>query len=163
MINESNTVCAICGHVCKPRGLGAHMRLKHGIKVKTVVKHISDSSDSSDSSGRVQRPSDWKNKKERVVASRIDKADPPLTQELDYVGKYKCTVCGKYYSIDEYSGRNFAGNENVTECWDCHVEKNSARDELGRRMCINCGCWFGKSIPSYERCITGKEHVFKDN
>ena len=120
MTSESNTVCTICGHVCKPRGLGAHMRLKHGIKVKTVVKHISDSSDSSDLGGRVQRPSDWKNKKERVVASRIDKADPPLTPELDYVGKYKCKDCGKYYSLDEYSGRDLVGVHLIGRCLSCY-------------------------------------------
>ncbi len=40
----SNTKCDICGKTVKPRGLGSHKRLQHGIVVReiTIVKGVRD-------------------------------------------------------------------------------------------------------------------------
>jgi len=79
--------CSICGKVCRPGGIGAHMRLKHIMKVKTVVGPVRESSDISgtvsDISGesselseaRVQRPSDYVKKNEVVVDAREEPID----------------------------------------------------------------------------------------
>jgi len=90
MVKQNNTVCFICGHKCKPRGLGSHMRLKHGIVVKTVVKDLSDSSE------KVQRASDWRNKKQKVIDVTLNKANPPAWLEdtlsgiiMPSISKYK--------------------------------------------------------------------------
>jgi len=115
MSKENNTVCPKCGKKCKPRGLGAHMRLAHGIKVETVVRKISDSSgdisDSSKSISRSQRPSDYIKKKSEIVETKVEQI--------------------------------FRGP-----------------DELGRRMCKNCGGWWGDTVPAHYPCVKGKEHEF---
>jgi len=33
-----NLVCDVCGATVKPRGIGSHMRLKHGVIIKKTVK-----------------------------------------------------------------------------------------------------------------------------
>ena len=88
MQTGNNKVCPVCGKICRPRGIGAHMRLQHGVKLKTLISdssdssdHINDSSDHiSDSSGhiselsdlRVQRPSDFVKKHDKIVETRTE-------------------------------------------------------------------------------------------
>jgi len=80
MTKIEGNICPECGHPCKPRGLGAHLRLKHGIKVTTVVKHLSDLSDSS---GKIseKRPSDYLRKKAKVVEVKMEEAPPQTVPE----------------------------------------------------------------------------------
>ena len=97
MSKEGYTACTICGHLCKPRGLGPHMRLAHGIVVKDVVKNISDLS----GDVKTKRPSDYLRKKSEVIEVKIEEAAPqtvpkPVTPELDYIGKIQCAYCGKW-------------------------------------------------------------------
>lgn len=97
MNEQSKTVCKICGHKCKPRGLGAHMRLKHGIKVETVVKHISESSgDISEAISRSQRPSDYIKKKSQVVETRVEQ----IFRGPDELGRMMCKNCGGWWPPD---------------------------------------------------------------
>ena len=63
-------ICEICSQVIQPGGMGGHLRLKHGIKVKTVVKQVRDVSDVSDV--REQRPSDYVKKRSEVIEKRVD-------------------------------------------------------------------------------------------
>jgi len=88
MQTGNNKVCPVCGKICRPRGIGAHMRLQHGVKLKTLISdssdssgHISELSDHiSDSSGhiselsdlRVQRPSDFVKKHDKIVETRTE-------------------------------------------------------------------------------------------
>ena len=81
-------ICEICGKVIQPGGMGGHLRLKHGIKVKTVVKQVREVSrevsgdvrDVREVSGQVrdvsdvreQRPSDYLKKRSEVVEKRIE-------------------------------------------------------------------------------------------
>jgi len=83
MGRQINNVCTICGHKCKPRGLGAHMRLKHGIKVETVVRQSSDLSNSSQDVKKM-RPSDYLSNKKEVVEVKIVEAAPQRVPEPAY-------------------------------------------------------------------------------
>jgi len=84
-------ICEICGKVIQPGGMGGHLRLKHGIKVKTVVKQVREVSRevSGDVRGvrevsgqvrdvsdvrdvREQRPSDYVKKRSEVIEKRVD-------------------------------------------------------------------------------------------
>jgi hypothetical protein len=81
-------ICEICGKVIQPGGMGGHLRLKHGIKVKTVVKQVREVSrevfgdvrDVREVSGQVrdvsdvreQRPSDYVKRRSEVVEKRIE-------------------------------------------------------------------------------------------
>lgn len=40
MRKGKNRVCNICSKLIQPRGMGGHMRLAHGITVKTIVKNM---------------------------------------------------------------------------------------------------------------------------
>lgn len=42
MRKGKNRVCSVCSKLIRPRGMGGHMRLAHGITVKTIVKHVHD-------------------------------------------------------------------------------------------------------------------------
>jgi len=42
MRKGKNRVCNICSKLIQPRGMGGHMRLAHGITVKTIVKNMRD-------------------------------------------------------------------------------------------------------------------------
>lgn len=97
MREGKNKICTICGKTCRPGGIGAHMRLKHGIKVKTIVKHISGHiSDASDLSGdvsdiRVQRPGDYVKKRSEVVETRIEPAiESILADKYNLLGREEC-------------------------------------------------------------------------
>jgi len=149
--------CDICGKMVKSQGIGGHKALVHGVVEKVILSNTSK-----DMSTRVQRPAAYIKKKEQVIGTRVDAMPTPnFDMRPDLVGMYKCSICGKHYSsTSEYSGRNFAGNENVKYCWSCHVERNSVRDEMGRRMCKNCGRWFGDTVPAGYPCVKGKEHEF---
>ncbi len=79
-------ICEKCGQVIQPGGMGGHLRLKHGIKVKTVVKQVREVSREvsgdvrgvSEVSGQVrdvsdvreQRPSDYRKKSIEVIDTR---------------------------------------------------------------------------------------------
>lgn len=84
-------ICEVCGQVIQPGGMGGHLRLKHGIKVKTVVKQVREVSrevsgpvrgvrevsgqvrDIRDVSDvREQRPSDYVKKRSEVIEKRVD-------------------------------------------------------------------------------------------
>lgn len=85
-----NKVCPVCGKVCRPGGIGGHLRLKHGIVVKTMLKHVREVRDvSGDVSGevsevrdvsgevsdeRVQRPSDFVKKHDKIVKTHAEPA-----------------------------------------------------------------------------------------
>jgi len=112
-----NRKCEKCGKVVKPGGIGSHMRLAHGIKVKIVVNHLSEDSshsseDSSHLSGnsshlshsshlseRVQRPSDYVKKKSEVV---IETKDSPAIQSPDEWGRMLCKKCGGWFMPYEW-------------------------------------------------------------
>lgn len=98
MTKEAKNVCHLCGKAVKPRGLGAHLRLAHGVIEKTVLsnssehksKHLSDVSDVSEvksSDLREIRPSDYVRKKESVIEQKILPQFPVITPSLNYVGK----------------------------------------------------------------------------
>jgi len=173
--------CEKCGKIVKPGGIGSHMRLAHGIKVKTVVNHLSEdsghssgnlshssgnlshltdnlshSSHSSHSSERIQRPSDYVRKRtEKVVEIRTE----PFN--LIPLENYKCKDCGKWYKIDEYQLKSSEGTASVQYCWACYVKRNQGLDSLGRLMCKNCGGWFvPDTIPHGYDCVPGKRHEF---
>ena len=42
MRKGKNRVCNICSKLIQPRGMGGHMRLAHGITIKTIVKNMRD-------------------------------------------------------------------------------------------------------------------------
>lgn len=42
MRKGKNRVCSICDKLIRPGGMGGHVRLAHGIKVKTIVKYVRD-------------------------------------------------------------------------------------------------------------------------
>jgi Zn finger protein HypA/HybF involved in hydrogenase expression len=100
-------ICEICGQVIQPGGMGGHVRLKHGIIVKTVVKQVREVSRevSGDVRGvrevsgqvrdvsdvREQRPSDYVKKRSEVTEVRKDR--------WEYVGEgwgLKCNKCEWY-------------------------------------------------------------------
>jgi len=92
-----NVTCLICGKVCRPGGIGGHVRLKHGLNMKTMVMRVSDvrgdvrdvpgdvrdvPGEVSDVRGevsdiRVQRPSDPIGKNEVVVDSCVEPIGDP--------------------------------------------------------------------------------------
>jgi hypothetical protein len=85
MTKEAKNICPICGKVVKPRGLGAHLRLAHGVIEKAVLSNSSEhkSEQLSDTSGlskvkssdlsdlREIRPSDYLKKRESVIKKKI--------------------------------------------------------------------------------------------
>jgi len=79
MRKGKNRVCSICGKLIRPGGIGGHMRLKHGIKVKTIVNHVSDIRGGAQSDildmrevpGSKQRPSDYVKKSIDLVETSI--------------------------------------------------------------------------------------------
>jgi hypothetical protein len=91
----------VCGKKIAPGGMGGHMRLKHGIVVKTVVRDIRDIRgdirdnvradvskkvrDMSETDGKIreQRPSDYVRKSsERVIEVKAEPA-PIVNPEVD--------------------------------------------------------------------------------
>jgi len=47
-MEEKFVICDICGHKCRPRGIGAHKRLAHGIIERIVVTKVPKSDDLSE-------------------------------------------------------------------------------------------------------------------
>ena len=115
MSKEKSNICPKCGKKCKPRGLGPHMRLAHGIVVKDVIRHISDSSEVV----REKRPSDYLKKKEKTAEVKIVEAPPQTVPEPDksLVDKLRCQNCGKYYPRDEFQ---FSAGPLPGLCLSCH-------------------------------------------
>jgi hypothetical protein len=104
MRKGKNRICPECGKVCRPGGIGGHMRLKHGIKMKTVVKHVGDIRDDTrvdirDARGdirdardvsdvRVQRPSDYLRKSDEVIEELVEPAVKPKIEKCEYCGQF---------------------------------------------------------------------------
>jgi len=65
-------ICEVCHRAINPGGMGGHLRLAHGISLKTVVEHVPDKSASASQKvvSKIQRPSDYVGKKSVVVEIR---------------------------------------------------------------------------------------------
>ena len=67
-----NRVCSVCSKLIRPRGMGGHMRLAHGITVKTIVKHVHDVRSDVPGDLRVQSQNDYLKKSVEIVKTSIE-------------------------------------------------------------------------------------------
>jgi hypothetical protein len=112
-------ICEKCGQVIQPGGMGGHLRLAHGIKIKTVVKQIrqvhNEVGEVSNKVGKVrevreQRPSDYVSKHSEVAEKRIQcwnckqwvleedihpASIQPCMKDLNVPECYKCFYIGR--------------------------------------------------------------------
>jgi len=135
--------CPYCGKICKPRGLGPHLRLKHGIKVKIVAKRLShlggdsshlggDSSHLSHSSERIQRPGDYVKKKNEVIETIIETVIHPNPDLGDFERVGSCWEKDKIKLPTYRTGKctlfvqsGMKGGLDIYRRKDCPMEKRS--------------------------------------
>jgi len=68
-MKTDNTICDVCGVHVKPRGIGAHKRLKHQLIIRNIVRDLSNSSNSSNSSNQSEDLSNSSNLSEDLSNS----------------------------------------------------------------------------------------------
>jgi len=110
-------VCPICKKEVRPGGIGAHMRLAHGVVVKTLVEITAELSKSgkkishirsktSKLSGKIsaKRPSDYI----RKTAERVIKTD--LVRSA-FTNEVCCRGCFEWYDESDLNSDGL--------CWSC--------------------------------------------
>jgi hypothetical protein len=118
-------ICKKCGQVIQPGGMGGHMALAHGVRVKTVIQapeargpETREACETPEARGsearearetrdvKIQRPSDYVKKKSEVIET-IE--DPVIAQ---------CEDCGKREKIERLTHIGLK-KETSLLCYDC--------------------------------------------
>jgi len=125
----AKTTCDICGWTGRPRGLGTHKRMKHGIVVKRVMTVISKQGETVQ---RSIRPSAYVPVMVKEQTIRIEAAKP-IIPDSEYVGRVQCYKCKKWFLPEdtEPTHSNLDKRYTLTECLSCYWGNRTIGSILG--------------------------------
>jgi len=142
-----NRICRICSKPIKPRGMGGHLALAHGIREKEVIKYIVDPGH--DTSGEMNESIKYSSqiRSEKIPANVAEKLMEPIIPDQSEGNLYTETdirillarIINYYYKSDQPSQllRQFAKMDMIEDfeerfkCDFTRVKKENQHIHLG--------------------------------